>query len=316
MSVNTLMKMSVGDFDFDEIYQSDSSTALVLFWGSSLLVVFVLINIFVAIIMSAYDTVLKMNPDAADASSFLYIVLMQVSRVVAAAFGVADSEDAGDEIHPHVLQNKMQRIDDEDYWGIFDGYFHADDFSLESIKKGDRVRVTKQGSHKDETAVVIDPNWNDRVKVKRDLDGKVASYLKSELEQLTTDAQRFGLVSFDHAAAAGSAAAPDPTAYVTIQLGHHVCHTHNFRVISIKRAAMVFTIGCTGRSMVRSTDRRGQGKEEKSAAADVKKLLAAFSAIQTSQESFQNEQRKKLDEMAQTQAKLLKLLEQQAKQGA
>ena len=106
------------------------------------------------------------------------------------------------------------------------------------------------------------------------------------------------------------------TAYVTIQLGHHVCHTHNYRVISIKRAAMVFAFGCTGRSMVRSTDRRGQGKEEKSAAADVKKLLAAFSAIQTSQESFQKEQRKKLDEMAQTQAKLLKLLEQQAKQGA
>eukprot|EP01046_Picozoa_sp_COSAG06_P071185 COSAG06_NODE_20251_length_802_cov_2.684211_1_plen_34_part_10 len=34
------MKMSVGDFDFDEIYQSDSNTALVLFWGSSLLIAF------------------------------------------------------------------------------------------------------------------------------------------------------------------------------------------------------------------------------------------------------------------------------------
>jgi hypothetical protein len=224
MSFNTLIKMSVGDFDFDEIYQSDSNTALVLFWGSSLLIVFVLINIFVAIIMSAYDTVLKMNPDAADASSFLYMVLMQVSRVVAAAFGVSDSEDAGDEIHPHVLQNKMQPIDEEDYWEIFDGYFHADDFSPESFKKGDRVRVTKEGSHKDETAVVLDPNWNARVKVKRDLDGKFASYLMAELEQLTTDAERFGLVSFDDAAAVG--AAPDPFAYATIKLDHHVCHTH------------------------------------------------------------------------------------------
>lgn len=75
---------------------------------------------------------------------------------------------------------------------------------------------------------------------------------------------------------------------------------------------MVFAIGCMGRS----TDRRGNGKEGKGTAADVKKLLVAFSAIQKSQESFQKEQRKKLDEMAQTQAKLLKLLEQQAKQGA
>ena len=75
---------------------------------------------------------------------------------------------------------------------------------------------------------------------------------------------------------------------------------------------MVFVMGCTGRS----TDRRGKSITRKGAAADVKKLLTAFSAIQKSQESFQKEQRKKLDEMAQTQAKLLKLLEQQAKKGA
>jgi hypothetical protein len=87
----------------------------------------------------------------------------------------------------------------------------------------------------------------------------------------------------------------------------------------MKHAAMLFAIGCTGRSI----DRRGKGKDGKGAAADVKKLLTAFSAIQKSQESFQKEQRQlvakqqeKLDEMAQTQAKLLKLLEQQAKQGA
>lgn len=80
----------------------------------------------------------------------------------------------------------------------------------------------------------------------------------------------------------------------------------------MKRAAIVFAIGCTWRS----TGRRGKGREGKGAATDVKKLLAAFGAIQKSQESFQKEQRKKLDEMAQTQAKLLKLLEQQAKQGA
>jgi hypothetical protein len=214
MSFNTLMKMSVGDFDFDEIYQSDSNTALVLFWGSSLLIAFVLINIFVAIIMSAYDTVLSMNPDAADASSFLYMVLMQASRVVAAAFGVSDSEDNGDEIHPHVLQNNMQRIGDEEYWQIFDGYFQADLYGVERFKKGDRVRLTKEGSHKGETAIVFDPSWNDRIKVKRDVDGKIASYLATELERLTTDAERFGFASYDDAASDSAVAVADPVLYV------------------------------------------------------------------------------------------------------
>ena len=56
--------------------------SLLLFWVSSLLIVMVLINIFIAIIMSAYDTVLSQNPEAADASSFVSMVMLQVTRLV------------------------------------------------------------------------------------------------------------------------------------------------------------------------------------------------------------------------------------------
>ena len=114
-ALNTLMRMAVGDFDFDLIYSTNPTVATVLFWASSLLITVVLTNIFIAIIMSAYDAVLAMNPDAADASSFVSMVVMQASRIVMEFFGVKDPSDQGDEIHPHVLENDMERIDDEAY---------------------------------------------------------------------------------------------------------------------------------------------------------------------------------------------------------
>jgi hypothetical protein len=45
--------------------------------------------------------------------------------------------------------------------------------------EGDRVRVLKEGHFKDKYAVVVDPKWSGRVKVK--LDGEVKSYYESEL---------------------------------------------------------------------------------------------------------------------------------------
>ena len=54
MSLNTLMRMAVDDFDFDEIFLAEPRTALLLFWASAILLVFVLVNIFVAIILNAY----------------------------------------------------------------------------------------------------------------------------------------------------------------------------------------------------------------------------------------------------------------------
>jgi hypothetical protein len=51
-----------------------------MFWLSALLIVFCLINIFVAIILNAYDQILQSNPDANDASQFISMVIMQAKR--------------------------------------------------------------------------------------------------------------------------------------------------------------------------------------------------------------------------------------------
>lgn len=97
--------------------------SLLLFWVSSLLIVMVLINIFIAIIMSAYDSVLSHNPDAADASSFPSMVMLQVTRLIKGSAGINDDDDLREETDVHVLQNSMDRIADEAYWDIFEGYF-------------------------------------------------------------------------------------------------------------------------------------------------------------------------------------------------
>ena len=106
-----------------EIYSEHPLMSLMLFWVSSLLIVMVLINIFIAIIMSAYDAVLSQNPDAADASSFASMVMLQVTRLFKALTGADDDEEFYDDTDVHVLQNSMDRIDDEAYWDIFEGYF-------------------------------------------------------------------------------------------------------------------------------------------------------------------------------------------------
>ena len=106
-----------------EIYSEHPLMSLMLFWVSSLLIVMVLINIFIAIIMSAYDAVLSQNPDAADASSFASMVMLQVTRLFKALTGAGDEEEFYDDTDVHVLQNSMDRIDDEAYWDIFEGYF-------------------------------------------------------------------------------------------------------------------------------------------------------------------------------------------------
>ena len=96
-------------------------------------------NIFIAIIMSAYDATLKMNPDAADASNFVSMVVMQAKRVLAAAVGVSQEDYKGDETMPMVLDNTMSRIGDEEYWDIFEGYFDlpSSDDEAEPDEAGD-----------------------------------------------------------------------------------------------------------------------------------------------------------------------------------
>lgn len=62
LSLNTILLMSVGDFNFEELFAVNPASAVLLFWLSALLIVFVLINIFVAIILNAYDLILQANP--------------------------------------------------------------------------------------------------------------------------------------------------------------------------------------------------------------------------------------------------------------
>ena len=118
-----LWRRSVGDFNFSEIYDASPIVAIALFWTSALLITFVLINIFIAIIMNAYEATLKLNPDAADASNFVSMVVMQAKRVLAGAVGISRGDDMHGTNMPMVLDNKMDRIADEDYWDIFEGYF-------------------------------------------------------------------------------------------------------------------------------------------------------------------------------------------------
>ena len=82
-----------------------------------------LVNIFVAIILNAYDLILKMDPDANDASQFVSMVLTQVQKTLADARSSNDADDIDEDLNPNVLLNTMDQIEDEAYWDIFEGYF-------------------------------------------------------------------------------------------------------------------------------------------------------------------------------------------------
>jgi hypothetical protein len=51
------------------------------------------------------------------------MVMLQVTRLFKALTGADDEEEFYDDTDVHVLQNSMDRIDDEAYWDIFEGYF-------------------------------------------------------------------------------------------------------------------------------------------------------------------------------------------------
>jgi hypothetical protein len=70
----------INSFDFEELFDRDPTRAVLMFWLSALLIIFCLINIFVAIILNAYDGILKTNPEANDASQFISTVIMQTKR--------------------------------------------------------------------------------------------------------------------------------------------------------------------------------------------------------------------------------------------
>ena len=89
--------------------------AVILFWVSALLLVFTLINIFVAIILNSYEHVVSENPDANDSSQFVAMVLMQAKKTTVGA--IAGDDDSGkmldEDAKPHILASKMTHIDKE-----------------------------------------------------------------------------------------------------------------------------------------------------------------------------------------------------------
>ena len=105
-----------------------------------------LVNIFVAIILSSYDQVSKMNPDSNNASEFASMVIMQAKRTATRALGKQDRTQQSDDLEPHVLLNKMDRIEDETFWDIFEGYFTLGGHGVEAAMKehASEVRATRR----------------------------------------------------------------------------------------------------------------------------------------------------------------------------
>ena len=108
-----------------------------------------LVNIFVAIILSSYDQVSKMNPDSNNASEFASMVIMQAKRTATRALGKQDRTQQSDDLEPHVLLNKMDRIEDETFWEVFEGYFTLGGHGVEAAMKehASEVRATPRAVH-------------------------------------------------------------------------------------------------------------------------------------------------------------------------
>ena len=123
LSLNTVLRMAVGDFNFREIYAVRPTQAVVLFWVTALLLVFTLINIFVAIILKSYDSVVADNPDANDSSQFMAMVFMQAKKTTMSALNSEDRDEERGNAQPHVIGHRVQHIDKDEYWDIFDNYW-------------------------------------------------------------------------------------------------------------------------------------------------------------------------------------------------
>jgi hypothetical protein len=123
LSLNTVLRMAVGDFDFQEIYDVGPNQAVVLFWVTALLLVFTLINIFVAIILKSYEHVLAENPDANDSSQFMAMVFMQAKKTTVNALNAENRDEERGNAQPHVIGHRVQHIDKDEYWDIFDSYW-------------------------------------------------------------------------------------------------------------------------------------------------------------------------------------------------
>ena len=125
--------MTVGDFDFNELMQGGNSTlAIPMFWITTMLLVFVLVNIFVAIILGSYDKIVKENPDANNSSEFVSMVIMQAKRTATRALGKT-SKIPDDHLDPHILLTSLKQIEDETFWDIFEGYFKPGGHGIDDV---------------------------------------------------------------------------------------------------------------------------------------------------------------------------------------
>ena len=150
-SINTLLRMSLGDFDFDEIFYAGNQyqyTAVVLFWISSLIVAFMLVNIFVAIILNSYDVVVALNPAANDSASFISTVIMQVKRTLGRSISTVENLGGGKDstVEPHVTAAslEMERIKDEVFWNVMEGYFTLGGHGVLQMKREQEEKDREQ----------------------------------------------------------------------------------------------------------------------------------------------------------------------------
>ena len=116
-SLNTLLRMTVGDFDFVELAQSGSHTVITIpmFWITTMLLVFVLVNIFVAIILGSYDRIIRANPDSNNSSEFVSMVIMQAKRTISRSLGANKGKSQEENLDPHILLSSLDVIEDETF---------------------------------------------------------------------------------------------------------------------------------------------------------------------------------------------------------
>ena len=123
ISLNTVLRMAVGDFNFQEIFKLGPVLAVALFWVTALLLVFTLINIFVAIILKSYEHVLAENPDANDSSQFMAMVFMQAKKTAVSSLSAEERDADREDAQPHVISQHVEHIDKDEYWDIFGEYW-------------------------------------------------------------------------------------------------------------------------------------------------------------------------------------------------
>ena len=130
-----------------------NADAKILFWISTLLLVFVLVNIFVAIILKSYQQVVDENPASNDSSQFIAMVLMQAKRTTVGAIagndtGGSDGHEKGytaKNLKPTIMSKKISPIGKylaEFFSWWFFGLKQGEDLRFLPVAPKKRVKVS------------------------------------------------------------------------------------------------------------------------------------------------------------------------------